>query len=433
MTGQRDIERTLDAWFVDGPSVMPDRLFDAVLDQVERTPQRPFARLRLRLTEMNPRIRLFTVLAAGLVAVVAGVALIGGGSNVRVTASPSPTVAASADTTVPSALRGRWSGGSRAVPDIDPEAGTTLAFTATAAMFGQINDLPNPTIRGTASAPAPDRILVQTTLPGQGCAVGDEGQYLWALSSSGSTLTITAESEDCPMREDAFVGIWLVDACPSTDGLCLGPLDAGDHASQAFDPYLADAGAWEPRFGVFRYTVPDGWANAEDWPSTYSLLPRREYDTYDPTTCGEICPDAITLLARASAAEQGDTCESRAEPGVGRTAAELIDWLTSLPGLATTTTQVTVDGQPATAIDLEVAESWTGTCPSDPPIVGVPLLTEVDGWHWAIFAGDRYRVIPVDLGGGDTVVMIVDTRDASTFDAFIAEAMPLIETFDFTR
>ena len=37
MNGQQDIERTLDAWFVDGPSVMPDRLFDAVLDQVERT------------------------------------------------------------------------------------------------------------------------------------------------------------------------------------------------------------------------------------------------------------------------------------------------------------------------------------------------------------------------------------------------------------
>ena len=122
------------------------------------------------------------------------------------------------------------------------------------------------------------------------------------------------------------------------------------------------------------YTVPAGWANAEDFPSTYSLLPQREYETYDRSTCGEVCPDAINVLARASAAEQGDACESRAEPGVGRTATELVDWLTSLPGLVTSTEPVTIDGQAAVAVDIAVAESWTGTCTAEPAPRGRPAL-----------------------------------------------------------
>ena len=40
MTRERDIERVLEAWLEPGPSVMPDRVFDAVLDRIEREPQR---------------------------------------------------------------------------------------------------------------------------------------------------------------------------------------------------------------------------------------------------------------------------------------------------------------------------------------------------------------------------------------------------------
>ena len=54
MTRPRDIERVLEAWFLDGPSHMPDRLFDAVLDRVERVPQRRLARLSLRFEKCLP-------------------------------------------------------------------------------------------------------------------------------------------------------------------------------------------------------------------------------------------------------------------------------------------------------------------------------------------------------------------------------------------
>ena len=47
MTRERDIERVLEAWLEPGPSEMPDRVFEAVLDRIEREPQRrtlPFIR-----------------------------------------------------------------------------------------------------------------------------------------------------------------------------------------------------------------------------------------------------------------------------------------------------------------------------------------------------------------------------------------------------
>jgi hypothetical protein len=432
MTGQRDFERTLDAWFVDGPSVMPDRVFDAVLDQVERTPQRRLARLRLRLTEMTPKIRLFTVLAAALVAVLAGIALIGGGSTIPVSASPSPTAASGTDSPLPTTLVGHWSGGDRSIAGLEPGAGVRLTFDETGFAFSQINRAADTLAEGAASASDAGAFLVRAVNSDMGCTVGQEGRYGFDLSSSGRTLTIAADVEACAAREAAFVGTWQVDACPNPDGICLGALDPGEHASHAFDPFVPIGGVWRPRYAAFTYTVPEGWANADDWPTTYSLLPRREFDTYDPSTCGRICPDAITLLAHASAAEQGNTCLAQAEPGVGRTAADLVDWLTSLQGLDASTEQVTVDGVRVTAVDISVADDWTGTCPETPePIVGLPLLTEVGGWHWAIFAGDRYRIIPLDLADGATVVIAIDTRDAATFDAFVTEAMPVVESFAF--
>src|SRR3954447_2419751 len=70
MRRDRDIERVLDRWFVDGPTQMPDQFFDAVLDRVDRIPQRRLARLQTRLLDMHLNLRL--VAAAATIIVVAG-------------------------------------------------------------------------------------------------------------------------------------------------------------------------------------------------------------------------------------------------------------------------------------------------------------------------------------------------------------------------
>ncbi len=51
----------------------------------------------------------------------------------------------------------------------------------------------------------------------------------------------------------------------------------------------------------------------------------------------------------------------------------------------------------------------------------------------AVAAGDRQAFILVDLAGGDTVLINVDAVDPAELDAIVAEAMPIIETFEFPQ
>ena len=100
MTRHRDIEQLLDLWLAEGPTEVPDRVFDAAVAQIERQRQRRAWRLQGRTTVTQLK------LAAGLAAVVV-IAVVGynllptqvstGGPSV----TPSPTLAPTA-TVVPS-------------------------------------------------------------------------------------------------------------------------------------------------------------------------------------------------------------------------------------------------------------------------------------------------------------------------------------------
>ena len=90
MDPQRDIERVLNAWFVDGSSQMPDRFFDAVLDEVGRMPQRrrPWSNLRVR--PMSLQVRLAAPAAVIILIRSAGPPSSPAGRPPRIDVSPSP-------------------------------------------------------------------------------------------------------------------------------------------------------------------------------------------------------------------------------------------------------------------------------------------------------------------------------------------------------
>jgi len=96
MTDQRSIERILDEWFADGPSVAPDRVLDVAANRIGRQRQRPAWRLlSWRDFPVITTSKLVAGLAAILVIAVIGIAVVlrPGGSNVGgqgPTASPSP-------------------------------------------------------------------------------------------------------------------------------------------------------------------------------------------------------------------------------------------------------------------------------------------------------------------------------------------------------
>jgi dipeptidyl aminopeptidase/acylaminoacyl peptidase len=92
MTDQRELDRILGTFFVEGTDELADRVIDAALDQIETTPQRRPLGLPRRFLTMNR----YAQLAAGVavVAVIAaGAILVGGRTSPGpgVGASPSPT------------------------------------------------------------------------------------------------------------------------------------------------------------------------------------------------------------------------------------------------------------------------------------------------------------------------------------------------------
>ena len=104
MTDQRSIERLLDVWFADGPSVAPDRVIDVAANRIGRQRQRPAWRLlSWRDFPVITTSKLVAGLAAILVIAVIGIAVVlrPGGSNVG---SQGPSAAPSPVTTPTPAL-----------------------------------------------------------------------------------------------------------------------------------------------------------------------------------------------------------------------------------------------------------------------------------------------------------------------------------------
>jgi hypothetical protein len=92
MNRQRDIERVLETWFVDGANQMPDRVYLSILDQVDRQAQRPAWRLQpWRFPTVNTPLKLVLIGAALIVALAAGSVLIAGGRGAGPVATPTPS------------------------------------------------------------------------------------------------------------------------------------------------------------------------------------------------------------------------------------------------------------------------------------------------------------------------------------------------------
>ncbi len=425
MTGPRDIDRTLDVWFVDGPSVMPDRLFDAVLDQVERTPQRPFARLRLRLNDMNPRLRYFTVAATALLAVIAAVVLIGGGSKSPVlpTASPEPSATAAAD--VPQELRALWMGGTRSITGLDADAGVSLMFSATGtfSMNGSLTDRPD-RMQSSVEILGPDTVRLVTDNATQDCGAGDAGEYTWSMSTSGETLELVAETDTCASRLEAVPGTyWRMD-CPTVDDNCIGTVDAGTYESQFLDPFVAPGDEWTPRFGALTYTVPGGWVNRGDWPAEFALAP-----------AGAPATTHVTIVSDVVVASRADNCSEEQDPDAGTTAEEIVAAL-SRPGV-TVSTPVPVDigGLSGLRVDLALDDSWTTPCPwsEDRPyaMLFVDRPAE-EGFAWGLDGDLQMRTYLLNVEEDRAILIDIESASEADHAAFVDEATAVVESFVFT-
>ena len=372
--------------------------------------------------------RIPLAIGAAAVVAVAGALVFSrsGPPDVGSSPSPSPTIAASPSGSAPAAgslqleLRRVWMGDHRGL-DV-PGAGSLLDFTS-GFHFSQSAGNAAQWLESTASPVGDGKLRLESKFTADTCTKGDVGTYSWSLNPSGRILTITEEQDACPTRAGAVVGEWWLMDCPLSDDNCLGAVDAGTYKSQFITPRLDPGDPWSPVFGGVTYTVPDGWANAADWPDSLELVPVSELPPVDPGNRSK----SIYLNTQPSAMSQDKPCSDTGQLGVTRTVDALVTWLGSVPGLLTTSpTAITIDGHPGQWLDIRIDPAWTKKCADGTgPIVTYLMPGTAD------MGTDRERLILVDLGDGDVLQIVVWTKDEASFDAFVQESMPIIQSFTF--
>ena len=424
MTVDDDFDRISRAWLDLMPDEAPDRAVDAVLRAVAMTPQvRRWRPASWRPISMNKFA--YVIAAAALVVAVGGALLLtrpgpdSGSSTV-----PTPSVSPSAGGAIPAELQARFMGGPNDF--VVGSAGSSILFDPVGLTLTQAND--NSTRKLTAQPSITNAGLIHLESAGTGpgpCEAGAGGDYDWSLSPSGRVFQLTPIEDQCSERASALAGTWWKMGCTIEEN-CLGLLDAGTYKSQFIAPHVDPGAEWAPVFGALTYTVPDGWANASDWPESFELVPASELPPIDDADRTGV----IDIFTQPTAMKQDRPCSDEVEPGVGRSADELAAWITTVPGLVTTEpTPITIGGHSGQTLDLSIDPSWTGLCSPDDPDT-TPIVTYLNP-GLAVRGDEHTRLILLDVGGGDVVVIGTWTRDQVAFDSFIPEAMPVIESFQF--
>jgi hypothetical protein len=210
--------------------------------------------------------------------------------------------------------------------------------------------------------------------------------------TASPTTTPTASPISTPPWDAARPG-----SCGQLD--CAGPLRAGTYTSKALNPAVT-------------YTLTADWVNLRDWPEFFQLYPDTPANRA-LAAAGQYPPHIVILpgpiRVSPSAACAGDSTEVDA--------ARFVEFLTTRQNLATTgPVPVTVGGLTGQQIDASVEPGWTGCLPH-------ALLDE------SLTPQDRIRYIV--LGTPDGGSLMIRLRALTDSDAFFAEAMQIVEGFEF--
>ena len=190
----------------------------------------------------------------------------------------------------------------------------------------------------------------------------------------------------------------------TTDSSGAGILPAGNATTRAFVPDST-------------FTVPAGWVNDLDRSDIYHLF--------------QDSPANEAEFARSEGLAQGilmgivDTpslgiCEGVGDTA-GSTAAELVDSLAADEGLVTSEpVDVTIGGLTGARIDAHLDPNWSGTCSGDPEGLSTEDAKDFRG-----------RYILLDRPRPGRMMIVIDSIHSAGFEAFLAEAMPVVESFQF--
>lgn len=411
-----DIERVLEHWFSEGPTQMPSRFLDDTLDRIDRAPQGRLARLRTRSFAMHPDRRV--VAAAALIVLIAGIGftVLGRAPAVGVSPSPSPSAESFSD---PPFLEGSWmSVGTRHVPY---KNGNHIIDTVRRVdiVIGDVEvrwDSTKTDVLSSKSIVGPDTIEFQVIADAspQGpdnsslewsCPIGTLGTYRFSATPDDQTLSMTPIADPCAARLAILAGDWQ-----RTE---MGDLTPGRHASGILRPF-GKAG------GQVAYTVPAGWT--DNWECSDCL-----------TLLGPGFASLINLSTNVAPSGNLGSCGLP----TGQTPTEIAGWLRTLPSLTVSTpTAVSIGGLTGVQVDVSAgADPSTDPCSflldgsgnvslTNPNLPDQPVSVPGKGIS---------RWILLDRGDGSTLLLDLETQDQATWNAVLADGMPVVTSFQFIR
>ncbi|MFI5100776.1 MAG: hypothetical protein ACHQE5_09745 [Actinomycetes bacterium] len=321
---------------------------------------------------------------------------------------------------MPPELQHTWVSPLREVPGFPapPDQASAIAFDISATEF----HVQGPRLVGemgsAVSLAQPGQIELHSSETSAGCTIGDLGRYGWSLSPSGSILTVALLGDACVLRGAALPGHWTRVRCLA-DQRCLGDLDAGTYTTQFF-------------LHQFSYSVPADWADAVE--GIHSFFLQRQPD-YAQDGAGIVQNNGVQLPTLAvypdPVPEDLDATCNYVLPATSRTIEALAGLVGARPGIdATKPLATTVGEHSARVLDVQVKAGWTLRCPA----VGyIPFVAFGPQGDFGLAGSERARLVFVDLGSGATALIVIDVPGGTGFDAFVAEAMPIVESLAFGK
>jgi hypothetical protein len=165
------------------------------------------------------------------------------------------------------------------------------------------------------------------------------------------------------------------------------------------------------------FTVPAGWVNTVDTSEFYGLFGETPANEAEFGLTGNIAQGIFMALVDTPSGLICDAIETS-----GASSAALVDSLVANEALLTSErVDVTIGGLSGAQVDAHIDPAWTGSCPlgpDDPPTKD--------------YKDYRGRFVFLDSPSGAKLMIIVDSVHAAGFEGFLAEAMPIVESFDFT-
>lgn len=227
-------------------------------------------------------------------------------------------------------------------------------------------------------------------------------------SGEGTGTTSEAASADTtevPVMTTPPASSAGVELCEPSEPACGGPLAPGTHTTAK-------------NATTFTYEVPEGWSKGLDVPGSFNL----ESAAF-PSGVIAVIPDWVIATQTA--------CTKDPEPGLGRTAEDLVTFLIEHEGLiASNPEAISIGGLQGQMLEVRKNPDWSGSCPGQVSLFTHRGTINDPGW-WTIDDAIRMLLYVLDAGQDHTVTVHLETLDEASFEDFVQAATPIVESIRF--